>query len=99
MGLKVQESCSISTLTIWLAALSQQQLQIASPIDAPDEQLSRLPDDVHLFASELDPLLDDSVGFCRRLRALGKSVTFELFGEMPHGCLRCVRSTVMLRLC
>ena len=38
---------------------------------APDELLRRLPA-CAVMASELDPLLDDSIMFVRRLRKLGR---------------------------
>ena len=47
-----------------------------------------LPDEVHVFGAEFDPLLDDSVAFGTRLTRLGKKVEFKLFRAMPHGCLR-----------
>ena len=40
-----------------------------------------------LQACHLDPLLDDSVMFTRRLRSLGKSVDLLLLDDLPHGFL------------
>eukprot|EP00658_Telonema_sp_P-2_P039651 TRINITY_DN28335_c0_g1_i7.p1 TRINITY_DN28335_c0_g1~~TRINITY_DN28335_c0_g1_i7.p1 ORF type:complete len:150 (-),score=35.04 TRINITY_DN28335_c0_g1_i7:182-631(-) len=67
--------------------LSVDQLEAGSPLDASDEQLQRLPT-MHLFGAELDPLLDDSIGLVHRLEAIeGTRVHFDLFEDMPHGCL------------
>lgn len=40
-----------------------------------------------LQACALDPMLDDSVMFARRLRALGKPVTLRVVQDLPHGFL------------
>ncbi|XP_029432645.1 hormone-sensitive lipase isoform X2 [Rhinatrema bivittatum] len=57
-----------------------------SPLLAPDSMLRGLPP-VHLVACALDPMLDDSVMFARRLRALGQLVTLEVVEDLPHGFL------------
>ncbi|XP_066843120.1 LOW QUALITY PROTEIN: hormone-sensitive lipase [Anser cygnoides] len=57
-----------------------------SPLLAPDGLLGGLPP-VHLVACELDPMLDDSVAFARRLRALGRPVTLRVVPDLPHGFL------------
>ncbi|KAJ9452394.1 hypothetical protein DIPPA_52145 [Diplonema papillatum] len=59
---------------------------LMSPIYAPDELL-RLLCPVHIVAAELDPLLDDSVAFIRRLRALGHDAHLDVVDKMPHGFL------------
>ena len=41
----------------------------------------------HIFASALDPLLDDSVQFARRLFNLGKSVHLQVYYSVSHGFL------------
>lgn len=38
----------------------------------------------------LDPLLDDSITFARRLKLLGKRVHLELIPDVPHGFLNFV---------
>lgn len=38
-------------------------------------------------ACALDPMLDDSVMFARRLRCLGQSVTLRVVEDLPHGFL------------
>lgn len=38
-------------------------------------------------ACALDPMLDDSVMFARRLRGLGKPVTLRVVEDLPHGFL------------
>ncbi|XP_032985244.1 hormone-sensitive lipase isoform X1 [Rhinolophus ferrumequinum] len=57
-----------------------------SPLLAPDSMLQNLPP-VHIVACALDPILDDSVMFARRLRNLGKSVTLRVVEDLPHGFL------------
>ena len=41
-------------------------------------------------ASHLDPMLDDSIMFARRLQSLGKEVHLELISDLPHGFLNFV---------
>jgi len=60
-----------------------------SPLLAPDELLQGLRQ-VHLIACELDPMLDDSVMFARRLRAIGRPVTLDILPDLPHGFLNFV---------
>ncbi|XP_039104951.1 hormone-sensitive lipase [Hyaena hyaena] len=57
-----------------------------SPLLAPDSMLQSLPP-VHIVACALDPMLDDSVMFARRLRGLGKPVTLCVVEDLPHGFL------------
>ncbi|XP_021074817.1 hormone-sensitive lipase isoform X3 [Mus pahari] len=57
-----------------------------SPLLAPDSMLKTLPP-VHLVACALDPMLDDSVMFARRLRDLGQPVTLKVVEDLPHGFL------------
>ncbi|XP_054423614.1 hormone-sensitive lipase isoform X1 [Pteronotus mesoamericanus] len=57
-----------------------------SPLLAPDSMLQNLPP-VHIVACALDPILDDSVMFARRLRSLGKPVTLRVVEDLPHGFL------------
>ncbi|XP_070620158.1 hormone-sensitive lipase isoform X8 [Erythrolamprus reginae] len=57
-----------------------------SPLLAPDEMLKGLPP-VHIVACALDPMLDDSVMFAQRLRALGQPVTLRVVQDLPHGFL------------
>ncbi|XP_023560281.1 hormone-sensitive lipase isoform X2 [Octodon degus] len=57
-----------------------------SPLLAPDYMLKTLPP-VHFVACALDPMLDDSVMFARRLRALGQPVTLRVVEDLPHGFL------------
>ena len=40
-----------------------------------------------LQACDLDPLLDDSIMFARRLDALEKPVTLDVLPGLPHGFL------------
>ncbi|CAH7381161.1 hormone-sensitive lipase [Phodopus roborovskii] len=57
-----------------------------SPLLAPDSMLKTLPP-MHLVACALDPMLDDSVMFARRLRELGQPVTLNVVEDLPHGFL------------
>ncbi|XP_074837127.1 hormone-sensitive lipase isoform X2 [Carettochelys insculpta] len=57
-----------------------------SPLLAPDSMLRGLPP-VHIVACALDPMLDDSVMFARRLRELGRPVTLRIVPDLPHGFL------------
>lgn len=57
-----------------------------SPLLAPDVMLKTLPP-VHLVACALDPMLDDSVMFARRLKDLGQPVTLKVVEDLPHGFL------------
>ncbi|XP_077192805.1 LOW QUALITY PROTEIN: hormone-sensitive lipase [Paroedura picta] len=57
-----------------------------SPLLAPDAMLKGLPP-IHIVACALDPVLDDSVMFARRLRALGQPVTLRVVQDLPHGFL------------
>ncbi|XP_077431104.1 LOW QUALITY PROTEIN: hormone-sensitive lipase [Vanacampus margaritifer] len=57
-----------------------------SPLLAPDSLLKALPP-VHIVACALDPMLDDSVMFAKRLRAVGQPVTLCVVDDLPHGFL------------
>ncbi|ESO99938.1 hypothetical protein LOTGIDRAFT_113239 [Lottia gigantea] len=57
-----------------------------SPLLAPDELLKGLPD-ICIVGCHLDPLLDDSVMFAKKLKKLGKKVELELIDDLPHGFL------------
>jgi len=57
-----------------------------SPLLAPDEMLKHLPP-VDLLACTLDPILDDSVEFARKLRSLEKDVELYILEDLPHGFL------------
>ncbi|XP_036603834.1 hormone-sensitive lipase isoform X2 [Trichosurus vulpecula] len=57
-----------------------------SPLLAHDSMLQSLPP-VHIVACALDPMLDDSVMFARRLRGLGRPVSLRVVEDLPHGFL------------
>ncbi|KAJ8013466.1 hypothetical protein DPEC_G00030080 [Dallia pectoralis] len=57
-----------------------------SPLLAPEELLRGLPP-IHLVASALDALLDDSVMFAKKLRDMGQPVTLVVVEDLPHGFL------------
>ncbi|XP_028976239.2 hormone-sensitive lipase isoform X2 [Esox lucius] len=57
-----------------------------SPLLAPEDLLRGLPP-VHLVASALDALLDDSVMFAKKLRDMGQPVTLVVVEDLPHGFL------------
>ncbi|XP_055342109.1 hormone-sensitive lipase-like isoform X2 [Paramacrobiotus metropolitanus] len=57
-----------------------------SPLLAEDHILQHLPP-IYLMACHLDPLLDDSVTFARRLLYMKKSVHLDVMNHLPHGFL------------
>ncbi|XP_069041394.1 hormone-sensitive lipase isoform X2 [Lepisosteus oculatus] len=57
-----------------------------SPLLAPDSMLRGLPP-LHIVACALDPMLDDSVMFAKRLRAVNQPVTLCVVEDLPHGFL------------
>ncbi|KAJ8005251.1 hypothetical protein DPEC_G00144700 [Dallia pectoralis] len=57
-----------------------------SPLLAPDSMLRGLPP-IHLVACALDPMLDDSVMFAKRLRNINQPVTLCVVDDLPHGFL------------
>ncbi|XP_078389599.1 hormone-sensitive lipase [Cetorhinus maximus] len=57
-----------------------------SPLLAPDDMLRGLPP-IHLVACALDPMLDDSVMFAKRLRSAGQTVSLQVVEDLPHGFL------------
>ncbi|XP_056399602.1 hormone-sensitive lipase isoform X3 [Hyla sarda] len=57
-----------------------------SPLLAPDSMLQGLPP-IHIVACALDPMLDDSVMFAKRLRSLNRPVTLKVVEDLPHGFL------------
>ncbi|CAI9723045.1 hormone-sensitive lipase isoform X1 [Octopus vulgaris] len=65
------------------------QNPLVSPIYATDKQLQMFPE-VSLVTCHLDPLLDDSVMLCKRLRQLGKTADFTVLDDLPHGFLNFV---------
>uniref|UniRef100_A0A3B3I604 Hormone-sensitive lipase n=1 Tax=Oryzias latipes TaxID=8090 RepID=A0A3B3I604_ORYLA len=56
-----------------------------SPLLAPDSMLKGLPP-IHI-ACALDPMLDDSVMFAKRLRSVDQPVTLCVVDDLPHGFL------------
>ena len=65
---------------------------LLSPATAPDELLKLLPP-VYLMAAELDPLLDDSVIFAKRLEGLGCDVHYTVIPGVSHGFLNLAVAT------
>ncbi|XP_048086166.1 lipase, hormone-sensitive a isoform X1 [Alosa alosa] len=57
-----------------------------SPLLAPSNLLKGLPP-LHIVASALDAMLDDSVMFAKRLRSIGQPVTLTVVEDLPHGFL------------
>ncbi|XP_026156939.1 lipase, hormone-sensitive a isoform X2 [Mastacembelus armatus] len=57
-----------------------------SPLLAPNNLLRGLPP-VHIVASALDALLDDSVMFSKKLRDMGQPVSLTVVEDLPHGFL------------
>jgi len=63
-----------------------------SPYLATEEMLQGLPP-VHIIAAELDPLLDDSVSFCHKLKSAGGKVKLKIVPGMTHGFLNLTLSS------
>nr|XP_043908276.1 lipase, hormone-sensitive a isoform X1 [Solea senegalensis] len=57
-----------------------------SPVLAPNNLLRGLPP-VHIVASALDALLDDSVTFAKKLQDMGQPVSLTVVEDLPHGFL------------
>ncbi|XP_076276083.1 hormone-sensitive lipase isoform X1 [Lasioglossum baleicum] len=57
-----------------------------SPYLASDNLLAQLPP-IAMLTLQLDPCLDDSVMFARKLRLLGVLVTLDIVPGLPHGFL------------
>ncbi|XP_059206655.1 lipase, hormone-sensitive a [Centropristis striata] len=57
-----------------------------SPLLASNNLLKGLPP-VHIVASALDALLDDSVMFAKKLRDMGQPVSLTVVEDLPHGFL------------
>ncbi|XP_031830547.1 hormone-sensitive lipase [Nomia melanderi] len=60
-----------------------------SPYLAPDNLLAQLPP-IAMLTLHLDPCLDDSVMFARKLRLLGVLVTLDILPGLPHGFLNLI---------
>ncbi|XP_029039585.1 hormone-sensitive lipase [Osmia bicornis bicornis] len=60
-----------------------------SPYLAADNLLAKLPP-VTMLTMELDPCLDDSIMFARKLRLLGVLVTLDVLPGLPHGFLNLI---------
>ena len=57
-----------------------------SPYLAPAEMFKGMPP-IYIYASALDPLLDDSVEFAKKLRAIDHPVFLSISQSLPHGFL------------
>lgn len=74
----------VANMTLQTSAIVQNPYM--SPLLAPDSMLQGLPP-VHIVACALDPMLDDSVMFAKRLRSLNRPVTLKVVEDLPHGFL------------
>jgi hormone-sensitive lipase len=59
---------------------------LISTYDAPDEVLAQFPPSVMLTAN-LDPFLDDSVEFAKKLKKLNVKTSLDIVKGLPHGFL------------
>ncbi|CAJ0577267.1 unnamed protein product, partial [Mesorhabditis spiculigera] len=60
---------------------------LISPMYADDSIVKQLPP-IHLIACHLDPLLDDTIAFAKKMkRAGGKVASLDLLPHVPHGFL------------
>ncbi|RVE66678.1 hypothetical protein OJAV_G00109650 [Oryzias javanicus] len=85
----VKRSQSTPQMRIWLS--SPQHRPPSSGIHLcrhcwPPNLLKGLPP-IHIVASALDALLDDSVTFAKKLRGLGQPVSLTVVEDLPHGFL------------
>ena len=72
----------------YVSPATRRRIHHLSPLVAPSELLKKFPC-CGIMASELDPLLDDSIMFTRRLHKLGKQadVRIKVAPLLPHGWL------------
>ena len=72
----------------YVSPATRRRIHHLSPLVAPSELLKKFPC-CGIMASELDPLLDDSIMFARRLHMLGKQadVRIKVAPLLPHGWL------------
>lgn len=72
----------------YVSPATRRRIHHLSPLVAPSELLKKFPP-CGMMASELDPLLDDSIMFTRRLHKLGKQadVRIKVAPLLPHGWL------------
>jgi len=67
-----------------------------SPGVAPDDMLSKLPDDIIIYACECDMLLEEDKVIAARLeKDLGKNVKFQIVEGVPHAWDRSANPFVM----
>ncbi|XP_036411501.1 hormone-sensitive lipase-like isoform X1 [Megalops cyprinoides] len=83
-GFQPLRSEQLAHLTMHSSPISKNPY--VSPLLAPDSMLKGLPP-VHIVASALDAMLDDSVMFAKRLRSLNQPVTLSVVEDLPHGFL------------
>ncbi|EDQ84195.1 uncharacterized protein MONBRDRAFT_34791 [Monosiga brevicollis MX1] len=65
---------------------SVQDNPFLSPFRATDSLLARIPV-TYLVGLAMDPLLDDTLAFASRLKAVGARHCVSVLGDIPHGCL------------
>ncbi|PRP80924.1 hypothetical protein PROFUN_08919, partial [Planoprotostelium fungivorum] len=64
-----------------------------SPSFGTDKMIQGLPNSVHIYAAEYDPLADEAIHFAERLMNAKKEVHFGCHQNMPHGYLTLARYT------
>lgn len=62
---------------------------LLSPYLAPDKDLARMPP-IKILSLELDPCLDDSIMFGKKLRSLGVPVKVDVVPDLTHGFLNLI---------
>ncbi|KRX25981.1 Hormone-sensitive lipase [Trichinella nelsoni] len=70
---------------------------LLSPWLATDELLRNLPP-TSVVACHLDPLLDDSISFCKKLRRANVPHTLDLIESLPHGFMNLMSFSKECRL-
>lgn len=83
---KLQSSKPLHQLQEEFKTFSVEKDPFLSPYLALDEVLLQMPP-LSFLSLQLDPCLDDSVMFARRLRKLGKEVHLQILDKLPHGFL------------
>ncbi|KAK5861870.1 hypothetical protein PBY51_017312 [Eleginops maclovinus] len=84
LGFEPLRSAQLATMTVDTSPVVKDPF--CSPLLAPDSMLKGLPP-VHIVACALDPMLDDSVMFAKRLRNVDQPVTLCVVDDLPHGFL------------
>ncbi|KAI6182701.1 hypothetical protein M3Y97_00409100 [Aphelenchoides bicaudatus] len=82
-----QNAEGLESVLVELMKLNLPREHLISPMYTKDEVLKQLPP-FHFVALHLDPLLDDTISFAKKLRAAGGRISsMDLLHGLPHGFL------------